>query len=163
MKPTTVSPKALVRRVPFAIALTLAIILAGLWSGSWAHPIDPAFIARWGFGFPDFADGHIWSLFTQVFFTDRPFMFWGIVPFAAIVIGTYEWTFGSRRALIVFWVGNLLGSLIISGCLVGGLYAAGAEIGARWALSHDVGISGGGFAVLGAYVYQMHPRWLWTG
>ena len=77
-------------------------------------------------------------------------MFWGILPFVALSIGVYEYVAGTQRALVLYWMTDLGGSLGSTLVLVLPLYITGTALGETLAYADDVGISGGGFGCVGA-------------
>jgi hypothetical protein len=94
---------------------------------------------------------------TAVLFTNRPLMFWGILPLVALSIGVYEYVAGTQRALVLYWMTDLGGSLGSTLVLVLPLYITGTALGETLAYADDVGMSGGGFGCVGAWVHRLSP------
>ena len=147
------------RRAPFTLALAAAIVAVTLATSGPGLTARPEVIDRWGWALHDLWDGAWWSLVTAVFLNHRPYLVAVTVAFVAASAGVLEWVGGTRRALAVFWGGDLAATLAISLGLVLPLYLAGTEVGRTLAYADDVGMSGGGFACLGAWVGRLPQRW----
>jgi len=80
--------------------------------------------------------------------------------FAAAVIGAYEWVEGTWRALAVFFSIDILGSLLVLFCVLPLLVGLPYTVGEAELLTHDVGMSAGGFGLLGAIVAIRPRRWM---
>ncbi len=152
----------MLRRAPFTLALAAALLaVAALASGpGWAP--RPDIIARWGFALHDLWTLRAWSLVTAVFFTQHPARIAATVAFTAASVGVYEWQAGTRRALALFWTADVAATLLLALGVVLPLLLAGTAVGARLAAADDVGMSGGGFACLGAWTARLPQRWRWA-
>jgi hypothetical protein len=147
------------QRLSFTFCLVFGIVIVGIATDTPLHSIDPVLSKRWGFALHDFADGTWYSLFTAALFTNRPLMFWGILPFVGFSVGVYEWLAGPQRTVCLFWLTDLGGTLCITLFIVLPLYLAGTSIGHDLAFSDDVGMSGGGFGCVGGWVNRLPRRW----
>jgi hypothetical protein len=78
------------------------------------HRIDADVYTRWGFAWHDVVDGTWYALFRGVFFTNRPLMFWGILPFVGLSVGVYEWPSAPWRTAWLFWLTELGGTLCVA-------------------------------------------------
>ena len=157
--PTLVrSPLRVLRRIPFTLALVALVVAVALTTSGPGLTARPALVARWGFALHDLWDGTFWSLVTAVFFLHRPDLVWGTALFALASAGVYEWCAGTRRAFAVYWTGDVTSTLLLALAVVLPLTLAGTSLGARLALADDVGISGGGFTCLGAWMGHLPPR-----
>jgi hypothetical protein len=135
------------------------IVGVGIATGTATSRIDPVLYERWGFALHDFWDGTWYALFTAMLLTNRPLMFWGILPFVGFSVGVYEWWAGPRRAVWLFWLTDLGGTLSVTLLIVLPLYWAGTSIGHALAFGDDVGMSGGGFGCLGGWMHRLPRRW----
>lgn len=147
------------RGFPFAVALTVLIAAIATATGAWSRRISPHILEEFGYSTQDLWSGRPWTLVTSIFLTSRPAMSWIIMVFAPLSIGLYEWLAGTRRAMIVFFAGDVLATLLLSLLVILPLYLAGLHAGAQWALERDVGMSAGGFAVVGASIALAPQRW----
>ncbi len=154
------------RRVPFTLVMLLGIGTVGVLSKSATGEVAPSILRRWGFALHDIWQGAGYSLVTEVLFTHGPFMFWGILGFVVVSIGVYEWRAGTTRSLLLYWLTDIGGTLIVTVCFVLPLYLAGTELGLKLAFSDDVGMSGGGFGSVGGWVALLvlpRRRWVFIG
>jgi hypothetical protein len=147
------------QRLPCTWLIILGIICTGIATGTPTHRINAAVYTRWGFALHDFVDGTWYSLFTSVFFTNRPLMFWGILPFVGFSVGVYEWLSGPWRTAWFFWLTDLGGTLSITLLVVLPLYLTGTSMGRELAFGDDVGMSGGGFGCLGGWISRLPRLW----
>lgn len=142
-------------RVPFTLVMLLGIATVGVLSGSATNEIAPDVLNRWGFALRDLWQGTWYSLITEVWFTHSAFMYWGILGFVVLSIGAYEWRAGTRRSLLLYWLTDIGGTLIVTLCFVLPLYLAKTDLGLTLAFSDDVGMSGGGFGSIGGSVHLL--------
>lgn len=146
-------------RIPFALLLTVAIAIIAAATGAWTHRISPAVYSTFGYSTEDLWNGRPWTLLTAIFLTGRPAMTWLIIVFTPIAIGVYEWLVGTRRAMLVFFLGDLAATLAVSLLVILPLQLAGVEVGAHMATERDVGMSAGGFAALCGVIALTPARW----
>ena len=87
-------------------------------------------------------------------------MFTRQICFAAAAIGSYEWLEGTRRAFTLFFSADVLGSLLVLfGVLP--LLVGHTDLASDAALfTHDVGMSAGGFGLIGALIAKKQKGWL---
>ena len=135
--------------------MLLGIGTVGVLSKSAVGVVAPSVLSHWGFALHDIWQGTWYVLVTEVWFTHSPFMFWGILGFVVFSIGVYEWRAGTRRSLLLYWLTDIGGTLILTLCFVLPLYLAGTELGLTLAFSDDVGMSGGGFGSVGGWVHLL--------
>ncbi|HXI85908.1 MAG TPA: hypothetical protein VNH64_00505 [Parvularculaceae bacterium] len=146
-------------KIPFAVFLTIAIAVIAGATGAWTHRLSPDLYDRFGYSTRDLWDGRPWTLLTAIFLTGRPAMTWIIIFFAPVSIGVYEWLVGTRRALFVFFFGDLAATLAVSLLVILPLQLAGVGLGAEMEASRDVGMSAGGFAAMGGVIALAPGRW----
>ncbi len=149
----------IIRRLPFTLLLITGILLATFLASGPGLKSRPEIVARWGFALHDLGDGTFWSLVTAVFFNHRPYLFPLTIMFALATAGVYEWHAGTRRAAIVFWLGDLGSTALLMLLFVAPLYLARTPMGFDLAYADDVGMSGGGFTCLGAWVGSLPTKW----
>jgi phosphatidylglycerol lysyltransferase len=159
-RPDRATPvRRVLARVPFAVALWLAVALVGIGTGTWVHELHPARLERWGNGLGQLWQGHWWTLVTATVFVHGPAMYWAILLFIPASVGAYEWLAGTRRALFVFWATDLASPLFVAFGVALPLFLAGTEIGDMLRHANDVGMSGGGFGCNGALMHHLPRRW----
>lgn len=138
------------RRMPAAIAVTTAVAFIGVATGSHVGPADPSVFERYAFAADDLWSGEGWRALTAVFLTGRPLMFWALAPFSLIAIGLYERRSGTPKAVWLFLIGAVGVALFIAAAIVTPLANAGFSYWENLEGHRDAGMSGGGFAMLGA-------------
>ncbi|HEY9640442.1 MAG TPA: hypothetical protein V6C57_08160 [Coleofasciculaceae cyanobacterium] len=145
----------MLRRLPFTLMMAIGILLIAILTGTTTSTLNPTLRQQWGFALHDLWDGTWYSLVTEVLFTTDPIMLCGILIFVWLSIGIYEWRVGTRQAALLYWLTDIGGSLILSLVLVLPLYLADTSLGIKLAYADDVGMSGGGFGCVGAWVHRL--------
>lgn len=140
----------------------LGVMIAANWAarGVWRDLPDMA-LARWGISHDDLARGEIWRLITANFLSKHPRMLVDQITFSLCIIGWFEWHHGSLRAFAMFFVTNTAGFLLTLFWVVGVLktYPAWAGLDTM----RDIGMSAGGFGVVGAILADLPRKWLFLG
>lgn len=140
---------ALARRIPFTLAIVLAILAVTTATGTISHPISSAQLDRWGFGLADLRAGRFDALLWAPFQVYRPYMVVTVSGSLLLFLGACEYLLGTRRAVLTFWLTHIVGYL---GAYL--LLWPFATAGYGWAealtRTPDVGASAAGFGVAGA-------------
>lgn len=147
------------RRLPFTLGLLAVVGALAVATSGPGFVSRPDVVAQWGFALHKLWEGRLWTLVTATFLLHRPFLFPLSAAFVLYSVGVYEWTRGTRQALWVFGVADVAGSLAVALGIVLPLYLAGTSLGADLAFSDDVGVSGGAFGCLGAWMGRLPSRW----
>lgn len=142
-------------RLPFTFSFLVTMILANYGAGTFGGGLSARSLEVFGFGARALSSGEVWRFATAIFLSRDPGMLLRQLLFAASVIGAYEWREGWRDAAGMFFSTDLLASAAtaLALLLALGLGAAGHGL-AAW----DVGMSGGGFGLIGALVAGMRRR-----
>lgn len=145
------------RRIPFTLALLLAIITVGVVTASFWHaastqPWYPSVAT----GLPAFSEGRWWGVFTSPFVFGSPRSYLRLIP--VVFVGFAEWRFGSLKTVFIFFGGQLVGVLVGAGIV--SLVSIG---GWHWAvhLTHEFasGPSAGAFACLAFALATLPSPW----
>lgn len=147
------------RRVPFTLAMVAVVGVLALVASGPGFTARPDVVERWGVSLSALGEGRVWTLVTATFLLHRPYLYPLTAAFLLYSVGVYEWTAGTRRALVVFWAADVAGSLIVALGIVLPLLLAGTQIGAELASAADVGVSGGAFACFGAWTGRLPVAW----
>lgn len=147
------------RRLPFTLGLLAVVGVLVLVASGPGFASRPEVVARWGFALHKLWEGEVWTVVTATVLLHRPFLFPASALFLAYAVGVYEWAAGTRRALVVFWTADVVGALVLALGVVLPLYAAGTALGHELAFADDVGVSGGAFGCLGAWMGRLPTRW----
>ena len=137
----------------------LAVMIAANWAagGIW-RDLPAAAMARWGISHDDLARGEFHRLITANFLSKRPRMLLNQVSFTLCIIGWYEWYHGSLRAFAMFFVTNTAAFLLT---LFGVIWILkGHPFGAGLGTLRDIGMSAGGFGLIGAILAALPRKWL---
>lgn len=156
-------------RVPFTLVMLIGIGTVGFLTGAFKGELAPNLLQRFGFSLDDLWQGTWYSLVTEVWFTGHPSMYWGILVFVVVSIGIYEWQSGTRRALWLYWLTDIGGTLIVALGFVLPLFLLKTDLGMALAFNDDIGMSGGGFGCVGGWISGLSksfPRafrkWAWV-
>ena len=112
----------------------------------------------WGISHRALLDGEIFRLLTGTFLSHDFGMLLRQVCFALAVIGAYEWLEGKRRAMAAFVSIDILGSLLVLFVILPILTGPASIVDATDLFVHDVGMSAGGFGLLGALVARQRAK-----
>ncbi len=146
------------RRLPLTLAFAAAVVGVALVTSGPGLTARPDVVARFGWAPHDLWDGTWWSLATAVFLLHRPFLFPVTVALLFGTTGVLEWQAGTRRALAVYALGDVLATLALAAGTLA-LFIGGSATAAALVAADDVGVSGGAFACLGAWTGRLAPRW----
>ena len=149
----------ILRRLPFTLALLVAILLVAVLTGSLVTPASAQpwfpFVAT---GLPALGAGHWWTPLSSPFVLDSPLRYAVGLPLALLAIGWGEWRIGTRRAALVFGAGHLFGVLGAAG-LLAALRPIGWEWVAHLASRTDAGPAVGALALLVFAIATLHAPW----
>jgi phosphatidylglycerol lysyltransferase len=150
---------AAVKRAPFAIVFTLALLAVGIISGSLIRPATEAhWFSQVATGIPTFAEGRWWSPFTSVFFVGDPWVYLFVVPLVLGSVAWAEWRFGTLRTMVIFVGGHLVG-VFGAAVLVWLLALAGSTWATKLSQDLDVGPSCGAIATLVFAIATLPSPW----
>ena len=145
--------------LPFTAAFLAVMVAAALWSGTWRGPISPDTLRAVGISLDALTQGRLHVLATSIFFSNRPFMLYGQLIFAAIVIGLVEYRYGAIRTAFWFGLLDFGGTLALFFLVVLPLSLFDRPDEMRMAAETDVGMSGGGFGFVGLLIGGLKPQW----
>ncbi|MDI6023597.1 DUF2156 domain-containing protein [Leucobacter sp. UT-8R-CII-1-4] len=147
------------RRSPFAIVFTIALVAVGAISGALFSPASQQpWFERVATGLPAFAEGRWWSPFTSMFFVGEPWVYAFVVPLVLLSLAWAEWRFGTLRTVALFVSGHLVG--IYGAALLVWLLASAGSPWATMLQSHfDVGPSCGAIAALVFAIATLRSPW----
>ena len=134
-------------RVPWVtLGFVGAQLAANVAAGTHRGPLPPDLLRRWGVS-AGAVIGHLelWRLASATLLTLGPGMLLRQVLFAGLALGVHEHRLGARRTLATFAVADAGSILSVLSVL-----AARGPAGDGLTALHDVGMSGGGFGLLGS-------------
>lgn len=137
-------------RLPVTCGLLAAMIAARRATGPLMGPLPAEALSRWGLSLETVAAGEIHRLATSTFLSHDGRMFVRQLAFAAAVTGAHEWREGSRRTLTTFALTDLVGSALVLAVVVAPLARLPGGHHADLPRTLDVGMSAGGFGLLGS-------------
>lgn len=152
-----------VRRTPFTFLFLSIMVLANWVAGTLDGSLPPGSLSDWGISHQTVIGGELTRLFTGTFLSHDLGMFLRQLVFAAVVIGYFEWRTSTPRTVVTFFSIDIIGSVIVLFAVVP-LVAEIPAIGhpdARATL--DVGMSAGGFGLIGAILAGWPHKWLLLG
>lgn len=137
-------------RLPFTV-IFLGLMVGTNWlAGTLSGRLPFRRLTAWGVSHRRLLRGEAFRLLTCMFLSHDRAMFARQMIFAAGVIGYYEWRFGTLQAFLMFNGINVLGLLVVVFGVLPVLVAAMSLRIARPLYSLDVGMSAGGFGLIGA-------------
>jgi hypothetical protein len=139
---------ALLRRVPFAIALLLAMIGVALLSGTHLGPLEARWLARLGVATSDLRTLELERIATSALATYGGAAFWRALLAVALFVGAAEWRFGTRRTAALFSASHVLTLLALAPLVGLALPAWHPGLAERLDSTRDVGPSAGYFGCL---------------
>jgi hypothetical protein len=140
--------------------VVVALIVIGLATGAfWNQVVEgTSLYGHVAYGLPSLQEGRWWTFLSGMFFAPELILYLPIVALLVIVASVYERRVGHVRVLIVTIGGQFLGALLTALFLwifVDSGWTWATTLGAE----RDLGISAGGFALLGALSAVMQPVW----
>lgn len=147
-------------RIPFTLIFVTILIAANALAGTLDGTLPEDALERWGLSHLTVRDLDLYRLVTGTFLSHDLGMFLRQVVFAAAVIGAYEWLQGTRRAVMMFAAIDIAGSLIVLFVALPLLVALHPAFGAEELAVFDVGMSAGGFGLIGALLALQRYRWI---
>lgn len=145
-------------RIPFTLVFVLIMLGANYAAGTFAGDLPKLSLQNWGISHQNIVQGELFRLISGTFLSHNVAMFLRQICFAAAVIGFYEWRQGSFRTILMFVLIDIVGSLVVLFAVLGPLD------GVPWAdlegvrSLHDVGMSAGGFGLIGAIAATIRHR-----
>lgn len=149
--------------IPFTLVFLLIMTVANWLAGTLNGTLPPAALMEWGISHQLVLEGDLARLVTGTFLSHDLGMFIRQFIFAAAVIGYFEWRTSTLRAATTFLSIDLVGTLIVLFGVVP-LVASIPALGQPTATQTlDVGMSAGGFGLIGAILAGWPRRWLLLG
>lgn len=147
-------------RAPFTLMFVVVMVTANWLAGTVIGLLPPQVLSAWGISHHSILNGDVFRLVTGTFLSHNTGMFLRQLCFAIVVIGTYEWKEGTWRAIVVFFTIDVLGTLLVLFGILPLLAGPALVIGEAELLTHDVGMSAGGFGLIGGLVAKQNRNWL---
>lgn len=142
-------------RLRFTLLFLATMLGANLLAGSLGQDLPGRILADWGIGYDSVMSGEAFRLITGTFLSHDPGMALRQFLFAATVIGYVEWNQGSLRAATLFFGLDIAATLLLLACI-----GSGAGV-IDLTSTNDVGMSIGGFGLIGAIMARWPRGWLW--
>ncbi len=141
-------------------ALVAAVLLAGLFTGALWNGVDTgsALYDEVAYGLPALEDGRWWTFFTGMFFSPDIVLYIPILVLLVLAASAFERRVGHIQTLLVAIGGQFLASLLTA-VFLWPFDGSGWAWADRLGNDLDLGISAGGFALVGAYTACMQPVW----
>lgn len=152
--PTARSLRSLLRRFRLTLAFLAVMITANALAGTFSGALSDEALETWGVGQRAVWSGELTRLLTGTFLSHDPDMLVRQILFAALAIGYTEWRWGSGRALVLF-VALDIGATLTLLTFIATLPGLGTLGGLN-----DVGMSMGGFGLIGLAIAGWRQRWL---
>lgn len=148
------SLRALALRFRLTLAFLSVMIVANALAGTTSGALSDEILQAWGVGQRAVWSGDLTRLLSGTFLSHDPDMLIRQILFAAVAIGYTEWRWGSLRALALFLALDIGATLALLS-LVAALPALDTLGGLN-----DVGMSMGGFGLIGLAIAGWRWRWI---
>ncbi|WP_159454067.1 rhomboid family intramembrane serine protease [Roseovarius albus] len=148
-------------RIPFTLLFLTIMVVANAFAGTLSGAISDSALSGWGISHLSIRQGELYRLLTGTFLSHDFGMFLRQMVFAATVIGMFEWTAGTRRTFAMFLSIDVIGTLLVLFVILPILVQVHPSINAEALSIYDVGMSAGGFGLIGALVAQWKHRWIY--
>jgi phosphatidylglycerol lysyltransferase len=150
---------AVVRRVPFTIAVVLGTLAVGAATGSlWTPVSERPWFPHVAYGLPSLEAGAWWTPVSGAFLALTPAFYVPVILSFLAFVGFAEWRLGSRRTALICVAGQLVGVLAAAGTLLV-LRHSGWAWAETLATARDVGPSAGALACIVAATAAVHAPW----
>ena len=149
------------RRLPFTAALTVALAIVGVATGSlWGRANDKSWYREVAFGLPALREGKWWTPISSAFVEPGPWLY--VIAFVAVIVGLgwADWQLGTVQGVVVGVGGHLVSVLLT----VGLLWLLSTEVTSwKWAedLSESRGTGVGALVVSAVAVASATVRSPW--
>lgn len=154
-------PVSLIRRLPFTFAFLAIMCVANALSGTLFGAVTPEALTGWGVSHDSLRQGEVYRLLSGTVLSHDLGMLLRQLVFVAAIVGAYEWIEGSRRAATTFLTIDIIGTLLVLFVALPALVHAFSLAPPAALAAFDVGMSAGGFGLIGALTAKAPYRWLW--
>lgn len=144
-------------KFPFTVMFLGVMVLANYLAGTLTGELPHNMLTTWGINHTAIVHGQLYRLFTGTFLSHDFGMFVRQMAFAATVIGYVEWTYGTPMTAGLFFGLDVVGTIILLGLL------AWLKPVLPLTNTYDVGMSIGGFALVGLSIAGWRWRWVLCG
>ncbi len=142
-------------RLKFTPTVLIVMIIANAYFGSLTGVLKIEDLESWGVSLNSLQQGEWFRLITGSYLSQDGAMALRQLAFAGLTLGWYEWRRGARRTAAMFLFFDILGTLFLMFGLVWALALSGAPGFDQIDFRFDVGMSAGGFGLLGASLYSL--------
>lgn len=142
----------------FTPVFLMTMLAANLYLGVLGGELSGSDLAEFGVSLTSLAQGEWLRLFTGSFISHDVDMLVRQLLLAAFAIGWFEWRYGALRAAAMFFFLDVLGTLLLMFGVV--MLIEILEVNGFSGLpdTYDVGMSAGGFGLIGASLYHLNWR-----
>lgn len=142
--------------MPYTLLFLSVMVIANWFAGTLDGNLPPASLQTWGLNLEKLVDGEVFRLMTATFLSHSFDMFLRQFLFVAAIVGFFEWHYGTVRTVLFFLTVDVIGTLMVFAFVIAPMAQASSELDALG----DVGMSAGGFGLIGA-LCRLSPRpWL---
>jgi len=150
------------RRIPFTLAMLVAILLAALATNPSFGRISEVWIQRLGYAPRDLFHLRLDRLVTSVLLITNARSYAQAFLTIGLVGGACEWVTGTRLIAAVFWGTTLIATIAESVLVAAPLYALGSSFGESLYVTRDIGASASYFGCTGLACALLPKPWRWV-
>jgi hypothetical protein len=151
----------IVRRIPFTLAMLVAILLAALATNPSFGRISEVWIQRLGYAPRDLFHLRLDRLVISVLLITDARSYAQAFLTIGLVGGACEWITGTRLLAAVFWGTTLISTIAESVLIAAPLYVLGSSFGEKLYVTRDVGASASYFGCTGLACALLPKPWRW--
>jgi len=150
-------------RLKFTPLFLIVLLVANGYFGSLTGVLDLPDLESWGVSLDSLQRGEWFRLITGTYLSHDGQMVLRQLAFAGVVLGWYEWHRSAVRTALMFLFLDITGTLFLMFGLVWGLADFGPPAFGQIEFQFDVGMSAGGFGLLGASLRRLRLGWVLLG
>jgi lysylphosphatidylglycerol synthetase-like protein (DUF2156 family) len=147
------------RRLPFTMIVVALLLVIAVATGTlWNSVQTRAWYPDIAYGLPGIEAGRWWTLVTGAFFALTPIFYLPVTGGFALLVGFTEWRLGTRRAVVLATLGQLL-AVLGAAMLLLVLRRTGWDWAVQAARQTDVGFSAGALVAAAVVSANVRPPW----
>ena len=147
------------RRLPFTMIVVAVLLAVAVGTGTlWSSVQMRGWYLDVAYGLPALEAGRWWTLVTGAFFALTPVFYLPVIGGFAVLVGFAEWRLGTRRAVVVTVLGQLV-AVLGAALVVLVLRGTGWDWAEQAAGLTDVGFSAGALVAAAVVSATVRPPW----
>jgi lysylphosphatidylglycerol synthetase-like protein (DUF2156 family) len=147
------------RRLPFTVIVVAVLLAVAVATGTlWSSVQTRGWYLDVAYGLPAIEAGRWWTLATGAFFALTPVFYLPVIGGFALLVGFTEWRLGTRRAVAITVLGQLL-AVLAAALLLLALRGSGWDWAEQASRQTDVGFSAGALVAAAVLTATLRAPW----